>query len=93
MIKQLLRVIVNEVKYKVMVEPDEKLIDVLRDIGYIGVKKGCGSGECRACTVLLDGKSVLSYITFALQVNKRELTTLEGLKEEKVNPLMEAFMG
>ena len=58
------------------------LVDVLRDAGYSEVKKGCDSGSCGACTVLLDGKPVLSCSTFAAKADGREVTTVKGIEEE-----------
>ena len=69
--------------------PDERLIDVLRARGLTGTKEGCGRGECGACTVLIDGRPVLSCITLALRV-QGNVETIEGVAEE-ARPLREAF--
>ncbi|MEQ9714917.1 MAG: (2Fe-2S)-binding protein [Candidatus Asgardarchaeum sp.] len=91
--KQLLRMRVNGRDVEVYVRPDARLIDVLRDLGYLSVKEGCGTGECGACTVIMDGKTVLSCITFALQANGKEIITVEGLaKNGKLHPVQEAFI-
>ena len=59
---------------------DEKLLDVLRRLGYLGVKSGgCKKGECGACTVLLDGRPVNSCMFLAVQAMGHEITTIEGL--------------
>src|SRR6478752_7646230 len=56
------------------------LLDALRDqLGLVGTKKGCDQGACGACTVLLDGKRVLSCLTLAAQCHEREVSTIEGL--------------
>jgi aerobic-type carbon monoxide dehydrogenase small subunit (CoxS/CutS family) len=73
---------------------NETLLDLLRiDLGVTSVKKGCESGECGACTVLLDGSSVASCLVIAPQVEGRAVTTVDGLVDD---PLMErlrqAFM-
>ena len=91
--KQLLRMRVNGRDVEVYVRPDARLIDVLRDLGYLSVKEGCSTGECGACTVIMDGKTVLSCITFALQANGKEIITVEGLaKNGKLHPVQEAFI-
>src|SRR6476661_6781219 len=70
------------------------LLDALRDeLDLTGTKKGCDQGACGACTVLLDGKRVLSCLTLAAQCDGREVTTIEGLAEGGVlHPLQEAFI-
>lgn len=70
---------INSVKKKLLVEPGDILLDVLRREGYFSVKKGCGQGECGSCTVLLDGRAVKSCLLFAAQVNGHEVTTVEGI--------------
>lgn len=72
------------------VAPHERLIDVLRErLGLRGTKEGCGRGECGACTVLVDGRPVLSCITLAARI-EGEVTTVEGLEDES-EPLRAAF--
>ena len=76
------------------VKDNELLINVLRDrLGVLSPKYGCGIGECGACTVLLDGEPVLSCLTLAIEVDGREITTVEGLaKDGKLHPVQEAFI-
>ncbi len=62
------------------IAPGDLLLDVLRHEGYYGVKRGCETGECGACTVLLDGKPVNSCMMFAAQANDRAITTVEALE-------------
>ena len=70
--------------------PGTRLIDVLREqLGLTGTKEGCGRGECGACTVLVDGRPVLSCIQLAVRVTG-EVETVEGLAEES-RPLRQAF--
>ena len=70
------------------------LLDALReDLGLTGTKKGCDQGACGACTVLLNGKRVLSCLVLAAQCDGRDVTTIEGLaKDQKLHPVQEAFV-
>lgn len=71
---------VNGAQYQVEIQPDERLLEVLRDrLGLIGTKKSCGRGECGSCTVLVDGRSVTSCITLAARV--RQVETIEGVAQ------------
>jgi len=76
-----------------MVAPGDLLLDVLRREGYFGVKRGCESGECGACTVLVNGKAVNSCLVFAAQADGCELLTIEGVAHgDQLDPLQEAFL-
>jgi carbon-monoxide dehydrogenase small subunit len=85
---------VNNQPVTVEIEPDELLVDVLRDrLGLTGTKIGCSEGECGACTVIMDGKPVLSCLLPALRAQGREITTIEGLAHgETLHPLQQAFV-
>jgi len=85
---------INGKKRKIAVRPKDLLLNVLRgELGLTGTKYGCGTGECGACTVLLDGKPILSCLTLAVAVDKRSLTTIEGIgTEESLHPLQQAFV-
>jgi len=85
---------VNGEEYDITVAPYYTLCDVLRDrLGFTEVKKGCGSGECGACTVLVDGKAVNSCLTLAVRANGRQITTVKGLsKDGKLHPLQKKFI-
>lgn len=63
--------------------PDRRVIDLLReDMGLTGTKEGCGSGECGACTILVDGETRLSCLMLAAQLDDRTVTTIEGVASE-----------
>jgi len=85
---------VNGRTHEVEVEPRERLIDVLRyKLGYTGVKEGCGTGECGACTILLDGKPVNSCLVLAVSANGKSITTVEGIAQGgKLHPVQQAFV-
>jgi len=76
------------------IEPDETLVYVLRDrLGLIGTKVGCGEGECGACTVIVDGETVLSCLTPAMKAHGRRVETIEALKEgARFHPIQQAFI-
>jgi carbon-monoxide dehydrogenase small subunit len=92
--KQKVKLIVNEKEYELLIEPHKTLLDVLRDdLGLTGTKRGCDSGQCGACTVLLDGKPILSCITLACEVDGRKIQTIEGVaKDGELHPLQKAFL-
>lgn len=75
-------------------EADRRVIDILReDLGLTGAKEACGSGECGACAIIVDGVSRLSCLMMAAQLEGRSITTIEGLEEDgKHSPIQEAFI-
>ncbi len=80
MAKQVLSCTVNDEAVEVLVQPYRTLLDALReDLGLTGPKEGCGTGDCGACTVHLDGKPVASCLMLAMQVRGRAVRTIEGL--------------
>ncbi|MEM1583632.1 MAG: (2Fe-2S)-binding protein [Nitrososphaerota archaeon] len=89
-----IELIVNGVRRVIDVEPNELLINVIREkLGLTGTKYGCGIGECGACTVIVDSKPVLSCLTLAVEVAGREITTIEGVaKNGRLDPVQEAFV-
>jgi len=86
---------VNGDQYNLAVDPWRTLNDVLReDLNLTGTKLGCGSGDCGACTVIIDGRSVSSCLTLAVEADGREIMTVEGLAPtgEKLHPIQESFI-
>jgi xanthine dehydrogenase YagT iron-sulfur-binding subunit len=85
---------VNGTEHRLALDPRTTLLDALREhIGLTGSKKGCGLGQCGACTVLMDGKRVKSCLSLAALAEGREVTTIEGLaRGDQLHPLQTAFI-
>ena len=93
---------VNGIERTVATDPQRPLLDVLReDLHLTGTKYGCGEGRCGACTVLMDGKRVLSCVTPVSLADKKSITTIEGLAASRtvarrggdsLHPIQEAFL-
>ena len=95
MAKQLLSCTVNGEAVEVLVQPYVNLLDALREnLGLTGPKEGCGTGDCGACTVHVDGKVVASCLMLAMQARGRKVRTIEGLAaaDTTLHPLQEAFV-
>ncbi|RIV39201.1 (2Fe-2S)-binding protein [Micromonospora radicis] len=88
------KVTVNGEPVTVRVDPRVTLLDTLREeLALTGTKKGCDRGQCGACTVHVDGRRVLSCLTLAVTVDKREVTTIEGLaRGDRLHPMQQAFI-
>ena len=89
-----MRLDINDYVYDVAVEPQWTLLYVLREkLGLTGTKRACDNGECGNCTVLMDGKPVLSCLTLAVESEGKKIATIERLaKGEKLHPIQQAFI-
>ena len=92
-VKIRLALAVNGEPVEVCVGANRTLLEVLReDLGLTGTKHGCELGECGSCTVLVNGKPMLSCLLLALECDGAEVTTVEGLADDaRLHPLQEAF--
>ncbi len=91
---QEINITVNSKEYTLTVPPYMSLLEMLREkLNLTGSKEGCGNGECGACTVLFDGEPVRSCLVLAVEADKSEVTTIEGLSNpDGTNPIQEAFI-
>jgi len=85
---------VNGEFYEVTVDAHRTLLEVLREnLGLTGTKEGCDLGTCGTCTVLIDGKAALSCLALAIDSQRKEITTIEGLaRDGKLHPLQQSFV-
>jgi xanthine dehydrogenase YagT iron-sulfur-binding subunit len=85
---------VNGTEHRLALDPRTTLLDALREhLQLTGTKKGCGLGQCGACTVLMDGKRMKSCLSLAALAEGREITTIEGLAQgDQLHPLQAAFI-
>jgi len=92
--KHEIRTTVNGEEYRLLVDQNKTLLDLLRDdLGLTGTKKGCDEGECGACSVILDGKVVNSCLVLAVEADKAEILTIEGIhREGDLHPIQKAFV-
>ena len=92
--KQVITLDINGEVHEVAVQPYQSLLDTLRGTaGLTASKRGCDSGGCGCCTVLVDGKAVYSCMTLALQVKGRAVTTVEGLRSNgELDPIQQSFI-
>ena len=94
MAKHLVKLNVNGRDHALVVESSERLLDVLRDrLNLKGVKEGCGTGDCGACTVIMDGRLVNSCLVLAVQARDKKIITIEGVgTRERLHPVQKAIM-
>ena len=85
---------INGTRRELSIDPRVTLLDALRErLNVTGTKKGCDRGQCGACTVHVDGRRVLSCLTLAASVHRKEITTIEGLASgDRLHPVQEAFI-
>jgi len=88
------RLLVNGEEFDLDTAPHRTLLEVLRDeLGLTGTKEGCGTGDCGACTVLMDGRAVNSCLVLAPEATGREISTIEGLATNgRLHPIQQAFV-
>lgn len=96
MSKRIIKLDINDRIYEVLVSPTDLLVDVIRkEIGLTGTKKGCGQGDCGACTVIVDGRSQLSCLMLAVACEGKKITTIEGIANQEtgeLHPLQKSFL-
>lgn len=92
--KKPLHLTVNEEYHELHISPKKLLVEILRDeLGLTGTKRGCSTGSCGACTVLLDGAAVKSCSVLAIQADGAKVTTVEGLADgAELTPLQQSFL-
>jgi carbon-monoxide dehydrogenase small subunit len=92
--KKVVKLVVNGEMHEVLVSPQRTLLEVVRnELGFTGTKHACGTGECGACTVLIDGKPMLSCLTLAADLEGREIVTIEGVSQgEELHPIQQSFV-
>ena len=85
---------VNGQEYRLEVEPQETLLDVIRErLNLLGTKRGCETGDCGACTIIMEGKAVNSCLILGVEADGKDIVTIEGLaKGGTLHPLQEAFV-
>lgn len=86
-------IVINGKRHTKDINPSLRLIDFIREeINLKGTKEGCGEGECGACTVIMDGKTINSCIMLAAAANGAEITTIEGVSTIEMHPIQQAFI-
>jgi aerobic carbon-monoxide dehydrogenase small subunit len=85
---------INGESAEFLCEPRQTLLEVVRDtLGLTGTKEGCGDGNCGACTVLMDGRLVLSCLTLGVEAEAAQITTVEGIAAgQELHPLQQCFL-
>lgn len=87
------RLNINDQDYERTIEGDMRLVDFIRDEAKLkGTKEGCGEGECGACTVIVNGKTMNSCLLLAVSMEGKKIVTIEGVGGTEIHPLQQAFM-
>jgi carbon-monoxide dehydrogenase small subunit len=91
---QIIRVTVNGERHEIAVRPNSTLLDLLREkLDLTGTKRGCDTGDCGACTVVMNGRPVNACLVLALKADGSDILTIEGFaKDGKLHPIQEAFI-
>ena len=94
MAKQIFSLQINDREYEVFTEPNRTLLEVVRDeLRLTGAKEGCGTGDCGACTMIVDGRAITSCLMLAPDAAGRSVRTIEGLAANgTLHPLQQAFI-
>ena len=88
-----IRLKVNGEPYELLVEPRKTLLDVIReDLCLTGTKRGCDTGDCGACTILINGMPVNSCLVLAVDAQDKDITTIEGLAQKELHPVQQAWI-
>ncbi|MCD6412913.1 MAG: (2Fe-2S)-binding protein [Elusimicrobia bacterium] len=92
--KHEIKLFVNDIPYNITVNSQDTLLYALRDILHLtGTKKGCGEGECGACTVIMDGEAVRSCLILAVEADGKKIITIEGVSANgKLSRVQRAFV-
>ncbi len=92
--KRVVTTTINGEQREFLCEPRQTLLEVLRDnLGLTGTKEGCSNGNCGACTVIMDGRSVVSCLVLAMEAEGAEIETIEGVAPtEGLHPVQQAFL-
>jgi aerobic-type carbon monoxide dehydrogenase small subunit (CoxS/CutS family) len=93
--KQQMEFIVNGERYSVLVDTRRTLLEVIREtLGLTGAKEMCNKGDCGGCTVIMEGRPILSCLTLAVEAQNKEIITIEGLAGDthKAHPIQQAFI-
>ncbi|TAJ89767.1 (2Fe-2S)-binding protein [Reyranella sp.] len=84
---------INGEPQEFLCDADQSMLDVLRGpLGLTGSKEGCGSGDCGACSITLDGRLVCSCLMLAAEAEGRQIATIEGMAGEELHPLQTKFL-
>ena len=84
---------INDKIYEKVIDPEMRLVDFIRDEARLkGTKEGCGEGECGACTVIVNGKTMNSCLLLAVSMEGKEIITIEGVAAKELHPLQQAFI-